>query len=145
MHLHPYVAVVDDDKAMCRALVRLLRSSDFEVAAFHLGSDALDAMDRREPDCFVIDIELPDSTGLELFHGIHRALPRVPVIVITAWEDDDLRAKAMASGAAGFFYKPFSDDVFLHTVHTSIAQHREASFRPILPPPRKGSGESRAG
>ena len=142
MQLRPYAVVVDDDQAMCRALVRLLRSSNFEVAAFQLGRDALQSMNDREPDCIVIDIELPDFKGLDLFTWIHQTHPHVPVIIITAWEDDELRAKAVASDVAGFFYKPFSDDVFLQTLHTSIAQHRGESSRPNLPRSRDGSDQS---
>ena len=127
MQLRPYVAVVDDDEGMCRALIRLFQSSDVEVSAFNLGRDALSAIGRREPDCIVIDIELPDFKSLELFDTIHRAHPRLPVIIMTAWEDEALRAKAVARGVSGYFYKPFSDDVFLHAIYAAIAKRKESS------------------
>ena len=142
MQIRPYAVVVDDDQAMCRALVRLLRSSNFEVAAFQLGRDALLSINDREPDCIVIDIELPDFKGLDLFTWIQQAHPHVPVVIITAWEDDELRAKALARDAAGFFYKPFSDDVFLQALHTSIAQRRGEPSRANLPRSRDESDQS---
>ena len=74
-----------------------------------------------------VDIELPDFKSLELFDTIHRAHPRLPVIIMTAWEDEALRAKAVARGVSGYFYKPFSDDVFLHAIYTAIAKRKESS------------------
>ena len=130
MQLRPYVAVVDDDEGMCRALIRLLQSSNIEASAFHLGRDALQAISRREPDCIVIDIELPDFKTLGLLDAIQSACPRLPVIIITAWEDDNLRAKAVARGVAGYFYKPFSDDGFLDAIHASIAGNRGVPPKP---------------
>ena len=109
MARRPYVYVVDDDEGMCRALNRLLNSANIDAAVFHLGADALHEMNRREPDCVVLDVELPDFNSLKLFERINRAFPRVPVVIITAWEDEDVRIKAVEQGAVGVFYKPFAD------------------------------------
>ena len=124
MARRPYVYVVDDDEGMCRALNRLLNSANIDAAVFHLGADALHEMNRREPDCVVLDVELPDFNSLKLFERINRAFPRVPVVIITAWEDEDVRIKAVKQGAVGVFYKPFADDVFLSAITTALAKSK---------------------
>ena len=124
MARRPYVYVVDDDEGMCRALNRLLNSANIDAAVFHLGADALHEMNRREPDCVVLDVELPDFNSLKLFERINTAFPRVPVVIITAWEDEDVRIKAVEQGAVGVFYKPFADDVFLSAITTALAKSK---------------------
>ena len=117
--------VVDDDEGMCRALTRLLHSANIDAAVFHSGKEALHAMTHSEPDCIVLDIELPDFNSLDLFDLNQTLHPGVPVVIITAWEDEDLRRKALKSGVIGFFYKPFADEAFLHAVETALARrHR---------------------
>jgi FixJ family two-component response regulator len=116
------VFVVDDDEGMCRALTRLLHSANIEAAVFHSAKDALHAMTISEPDCIVLDIELPDSNALELLEVSRTLHPGVPVVIITAWEDEDLRRKALKSGVIGFFYKPFADEAFLHAIETALAR-----------------------
>lgn len=121
MKHRPYVVVVDDDDGMCRALERLLRAADFEVATFDCGRAALDAITRRPPACAVIDIELPDFRGLGLLEEMRAIGANMPVLVITAWEDDALRQRANEAGVRGFFYKPFSEEPFLECLHVAIA------------------------
>jgi FixJ family two-component response regulator len=129
----PYVAVVDDDEGMCRALRRLLHSSQMDVATFYTGGEILRSIQQNPPDCIVMDVELPDFKSLDLFDRLHRAHPTVPVIVITAWEDDTLRDRALASGATGFFYKPFSDQEFLGTMQRAMDE--ASALAGTLPPP----------
>ena len=125
MEDRPLVFVVDDDEGMCRALTRLLHSANIEAAVFHSAKDALHAMTISEPDCIVLDIELPDFNALDLLELNQTLHPGVPVVIITAWEDEELRRKALKSGVIGFFYKPFADDAFLHAVETALAKRKK--------------------
>src|SRR5688572_14767357 len=130
MSRRPYVFVIDDDEGMCRALNRLLNSANIETAVFHLGADALHEMNRRKPDCVVLDVELPDFNSLKLFERISSAFPRLPVVIITAWEDEDVRNKAIQQGAIGVFYKPFTEDVLLSAIATAVAQSEASDEDP---------------
>ena len=114
--------VVDDDEGMCRALTRLLHSANIDSTVFHSGEAALRAMTGSEPDCIVLDIELPDFISLDLLELNQTLHPSVPVVIITAWEDEDLRRRALNRGVVGFFYKPFADEAFLHAVETALAR-----------------------
>ena len=125
MQRRPYLAVIDDDEGMCRALSRLLHSANMDTNTFHLGNDALRAMAWRKPDCVVLDVELPDFNSLELFKRINQVHPTLPVIIMTAWEDEMLRSEAIQRGASGFFYKPFPDELFLHAIHSALADWRD--------------------
>jgi len=92
-----------------------------DVATFYSGTEILRGLDQRPADCVVLDVQLPDFKALDLFDRIHLAHPDLPLIVMTAWEDDELRSRALAGGAAGFFYKPFGDDEFLGALQTALA------------------------
>ena len=143
MQRRPYLAVIDDDEGMCRALSRLLHSVNMDTNTFRLGQEALRAMAWREPDCVVLDVELPDFSSLELFKRISKIHPTVPVIIMTAWEDDALRNEAIQGGASGFFYKPFADELFLHAIRSALADWREeadpaAGTRHNFPPEADG-------
>ena len=127
MQRRPYLAVIDDDEGMCRALTRLLHSANMDTNSFRLGQDALRAMAWHEPDCVVLDVELPDFNALDLFKRISKVHPTVPVILMTAWEDELLRNEAIQGGASGFFYKPFADEMFLHAIRSALIDWRDES------------------
>ncbi len=102
------VGVVDDDASVRGALLRLLRTSGLEVSLFGTAEGYLAHPDRAEIDCLVIDVRLPGMGGLELLEKI-RAESRRPAVVITAHEDEQARARALAAGAVDFFLKPFDN------------------------------------
>lgn len=116
----PYIVVVDDDDGMSVALKRLLKSEGLEVQTVATGEDALGALRARRPDCVVMDIELPDHKDLELYESIRREHLNLPVIAITAWMDDSLQSRFLSRGGHSFFYKPFSDHLFLKALHSAL-------------------------
>lgn len=117
----PFVAVVDDDESVCRAIKRLLRSVGITAETFASGDaflDVLSSMPSYRPDCVILDVQMPGVNGLE----VQRRLPgnSIPVIFITAHDDIGVREQAFASGAVAYVLKPFNDDLLIRTVRAAL-------------------------
>lgn len=100
-----YVAVVDDDDSVRRSLSRLLQAAHFQPVTYASAEAFL--ADKKHPrfDCLVLDIQLEGISGLELRRRLSAVKDRTPVIFITAHDDPEVSAQALASGCAGFFRK----------------------------------------
>jgi CheY-like chemotaxis protein len=117
----PLISVVDDDESIREALESLLRSAGFDAEVF-ASAEQLLASDRlAEVACLIVDVRMPGGmTGLELQHHLAAAGSRVPVIFITAHDDEAARAQALRAGAAAFLRKPFSEQALLNAVQAAL-------------------------
>ncbi len=100
-----YVAVVDDDQSLCRSLGRLLRAAHFQPITYASAEEFLADTKHPKFDCLVLDIQLEGMSGLELSQRLSAVKDVTPVVFITANDDPEVRAQAMASGCHGFFRK----------------------------------------
>jgi FixJ family two-component response regulator len=117
----PVIHVVDDDPAVCRALKRLLSSWGMRVRTFASGPEFLsDLSSSPDVDCSVIDVQMPGMTGLEVQEQMQRGGMDLPVIFITAHEEEGVEERAFKSGAAGFLRKPFSDEVLVGLIRKAM-------------------------
>lgn len=117
----PFVAVVDDDESVGRAVKRLLRAVGIGADTFTSGEDFLDmisSVPSYRPGCVILDIQMPGLNGLEVQRRL--AGSGIPVILITAHEDVGVREHALASGAAGYLRKPFNGTLFIRTVQSAL-------------------------
>ncbi len=103
------VVVVEDDPAIRYGLQQALRDRDFVVATSPTGLGALELIMRVEPDVVLLDLGLPDVDGLQIL-GMLRGVSQVPVIVITARDDDPTIVLALDAGADDYVVKPFGLD-----------------------------------
>ncbi len=110
------IAVVDDESPVRAMLGRLLRLADFQVAAFASGQAFLDSGAAQHAACAILDIHMPGLTGFEVQARMRLAHSRVPVVFITASDDDSLDRSARESGASGLLRKPFSRDELLDAI-----------------------------
>ena len=119
----PLIAIVDDDKSVCRALKRLVRSLGMDGETFASGQEFLDlieAMPSFHPDCVVLDVQMPGLNGLEVQERLARNGNPLPVIFITAHDDAVPRERALAAGAVAFVRKPFNDELFMKTLNAAL-------------------------
>jgi FixJ family two-component response regulator len=121
----PYVAVVDDEESVRRALVRLLRASDLDAEAFATGQAFLTSVSVRTPDCVILDIQMPGLTGRDVQRELIASGIRVPVIIITAHDEPTLREQCLADGAIAYLRKPLRGDALLASIQTAVASARE--------------------
>ncbi len=122
----PYVAVVDDDPAICKSIRLLLAPLGFSVEMFASGGEVIDSLVDRMPDCLITDLRLPDISGLAMLrrigelHGFHP-----PCIVITGHADVATAVQAMREGALDLLEKPFAPQRLLDQVQLAVRMSRE--------------------
>jgi FixJ family two-component response regulator len=107
MPVKPKIVVVDDDAGMNRALERLLKVAGFLPVTYSSGEALLESKDAAGAACLILDIHLPGLSGFDLHRRMLDGGIRVPVIFVTAYDDDSSRARARQAGAIAYFTKPF--------------------------------------
>jgi len=98
--------LVDDEPSVLHLFCRVFKVEDVNVVTAASGEEAIGKFDRLRPDAAILDVLLPDRTGLEVFREIHRSDPRLPVIFITAGGTSETAIEAMKLGAFDYLLKP---------------------------------------
>jgi FixJ family two-component response regulator len=114
------VAIVDDDESVRDAVGSLFRSMGFRTELFAGGEEFLAAPNLREFSCLILDVQMPGMNGLELQLRLAAASHPIPIIFITAFGDESVRARALRGGAVSFLTKPFNEDALLGAVQSAI-------------------------
>jgi len=115
------VCVVDDDPSVRKALKRLLRSAGIAGQTFSGGKAFLAYAASNSVPLAVLDICMPEMSGLEVRSHLHRRWPQSRVILTTGREDLRGQVSEMRASIEGFFTKPFDDTEFLAVVHRVLA------------------------
>ena len=119
----PLIAIVDDDESVCRAIKRLVRSLGMEADTFTSGRDfieLIDAMPSFQPDCLVLDVQMPGMNGLDVQEQLVSSGSRLPIVFITAHDEMGVRDRALSAGALAFLRKPFNDELFIKTLTAAL-------------------------
>ncbi len=122
---NPIVFVVDDDYRVREALSSLITSVGLRVVAFGSAAEFLESEKPDSPACLVLDLELPDTSGLELQREL-AAGDGPPIVFITGHGDILSSVRAMKAGAIEFLPKPFSAQELLQAIDAAIVLDREA-------------------
>lgn len=112
----PLIAVVDDDASFLRSVGRLLRAVGYRVEMFHSASEFLASPPAAPPQCLVLDVHMPDMTGLELYDKLTAQGSCLPVIFVTAYDTPQTRERAHQAGSFGLLLKPFDQEVLLRAI-----------------------------
>jgi len=112
--------LLDDDASMLKALSRLLRSAGFVAEKFSHPADFLSNLEHRECHVAVLDMWMPDMSGLEVQTCLRRDSPETRIIFISGRDDPPIRQTALDRGAFAFLAKPFDDEVFVELVRKAI-------------------------
>jgi two-component system response regulator FixJ len=120
MQPKPTVYVVDDDEAMRDSLRWLIESADLEVETYAGAQDFLDAYDGKKHGCLVLDLRMPNMSGLDLQDALASRNIMIPIIFITAHGEIKAAVRAMKGGAVDFISKPFSDHLLLDRIQQAI-------------------------
>jgi FixJ family two-component response regulator len=115
------IYVIDDDASVCKALKRLIRSAGMAAHSFASAEDFL-ASELPQPDCLVLDLRMPGMSGLELQQQLSAEHRDVPIVFISAHDDDQTRQSALTAGAAAFLHKPFDDHALLAALARATAR-----------------------
>ena len=117
---HALIAVVDDEAAVRTMLQRALRMAGYEVATFASGEAFLATLGTRAPACAVVDVHMPGLSGFETERRMRVAGAGVPVVFITASDDETLEHSAADAGAVCLLHKPFSMAVLLAALGNAV-------------------------
>jgi FixJ family two-component response regulator len=121
------VFVVDDDASMREALSNLIRSVGWLVQTFATAQAFLDCERPDAPACLVLDVRLPEKSGLDLQRELASGVADpVPIVFITAHGDIPMTVRAMKAGAVEFLPKPFRDQDLLDAIAQALARDRGA-------------------
>lgn len=124
------VIVVEDEDQVRFALVRLLQSAGYSVKDFASGKEFLNSVMPQTPACLLLDMQMPDTNGMDIIEQLPSIEARMPVIFITGHGSIPLSVQAMKSGAREFLTKPVCPDALLNAVAEALAsdqanlQHR---------------------
>jgi FixJ family two-component response regulator len=114
------ISIVDDNDSVRESLQRLMRSVGFPVNVFASAEEFLNSDRLRHTDCLILDVRLPGMDGLELQCHLAASHSEIPIIFITSYEDDEVRARAFNAGAVAYFLKPFNDEDLLNAIDAAL-------------------------
>jgi FixJ family two-component response regulator len=114
------ISIIDDNDSVRESLQRLMRSVGFAVNVFTSAEEFLISDRFRKTDCLILDVRLPGMDGLELQRHLAATHSEIPIIFITAYEDDEVRARALNTGAVAYFLKPFDDEDLLNAIDVAL-------------------------
>jgi FixJ family two-component response regulator len=116
----PLIAIVEDDEFFRQSMRRLMRSLGYTTEAFASAADFLASRRLDETACLIADIQMPGMTGIELYARLIEAGHEIPTILVTAYPDEAIRARALKDGIACYLPKPFDDNDLMDCVRKAI-------------------------
>lgn len=114
------IAIVDDDSSVLKSTSALLDSYDFETRTFASGSAFLEAYNRHDFDCIILDVRMPGMNGLEVQSALNDQNAMVPIVFITAHGDIPMAVLAIRAGAADFIEKPFTHEQLTESIDYAL-------------------------
>jgi FixJ family two-component response regulator len=117
-----FIAVVDDEESVRKALKRLLRAAGLEAEGYASGQAFLDDAAGRRPDCVLLDLHMPSMSGQQLLAHIRTMAGRPPVVVITAHDTPETREECLAAGASAYLRKPLDDRLLLNAISVALSK-----------------------
>jgi FixJ family two-component response regulator len=118
--MDPLISIVDDDEESRDAVAVLTRSLGFAVTTFSCAAEFLSSPDFMRTACLIADINMPGMTGVELHRHLVKGGHGIPTILITAYPDDTVRARAIADGVIAYLSKPCSEVALLDCVRVAL-------------------------
>ena len=123
----PTVFIVDDDSGMRQAVQDLVESVGLRAESFSTGEEFLKRLRTTDPSCLVLDVRLPQMSGLDFQRQLTEIGVQIPIIFITAHGDIPMSVRALKSGAVEFLTKPFRDQDLLDAIQQAL--HRDSVAR----------------
>ena len=134
----PTLLVIDDEESVCYSFRRVFEGETLRVLTAATAADGLELIQSQRPDVVVLDLQLPDRSGLDVFREIHAWDPKRPVIFITAHGTTDTAIEAMKSGAFDYLVKPVALDRLSQVVQRAFDTARLMRVPTVLPAEEPG-------
>jgi len=118
--VEPVVFYVDDDETMCKSVRFLIESVSLKIETFSSARKFLEEYVPGTPGCLLLDVRMPEMSGLELQEQLRKHKVDIPIIFITGHGDVPMATRAMKAGAVEFLTKPFNDQTLLDSIQNAI-------------------------
>jgi FixJ family two-component response regulator len=118
----PLISIVDDDASMRTAIKRLMRSFGYPAEAFASANEFIASPHLRHTACLIVDVNMPGMSGPELHRHLIASNTSIPTILITAYSDEEVRARVMNAGAIAYLTKPIEGADLLDCVHSALRE-----------------------
>jgi len=122
----PTVFIIDDDRGVRQAIEDLVESVGLRAESFASGEEFLSGRHTSGPSCLVLDVRLPQMSGLDFQRRLTETGMQIPIIFITAHGDIPMSVRALKSGAVEFLTKPFRDQDLLDAIQQALQHDRAA-------------------
>jgi FixJ family two-component response regulator len=121
------ISIVDDDESVREATKGLVRSLGYTAATFGSAEEFLNSEQRHDTSCVIADVQMPGLSGVEMQRQLIAEGSRLPMIFVTAFPEDRIRASAMAAGAVGFLSKPFNEEHLIGCLDSALGRRGAGS------------------
>lgn len=121
------ILIIDDDQQLNASFSKILSQEGYQTDSAFTGRDGITRALTTSPDLIVLDVRLPDMSGIKVFEEIHAERPMIPIIIITAHENTETAIGAIQKGAYDFIYKPFDIPEMLELIEKGINVARSMS------------------
>lgn len=125
----PVVFIVDDDSSVRRSLERLMRSVGLAAKSFVSAQEFLQSGHGEETGCLVLDMRMPEVSGLELQEKMTKAGILLPIIFISGHSTVPMSVRAMKAGALDFLQKPFDEQDLLEAIYRAVDRSRQGQAK----------------
>src|SRR4029077_2233514 len=122
----PIVFIIDDDRGMRQSIQDLVESVGLRAESFATGGEFLERKRTNDPSCLVLDVRLPQMSGLDFQRQLAEAGMQIPIIFVTAHGDIPMSVRALKSGAVEFLTKPFRDEHLLDAIQQALERDHTA-------------------
>ena len=126
------ISIVDDDRFVRESLRRLVRSLGYSSAVFASAIDFLASPRLRETACLIADVHMPAMTGVELYQRLIEEGHAIPTILITAYPDDEVRARVLKDGVVCYLPKPFGNDDLIRCVRSALERNKPTEEKSLI-------------
>ena len=120
----PTVFIIDDDRGIRQSIQDLVESVGLHAESFATGGEFLNRKRTNDPSCLVLDVRLPQMSGLDFQRQLAEAGMQIPIIFVTAHGDVPMSVRALKSGAVEFLTKPFRDQDLLDAIQQALERDR---------------------
>ena len=117
----PIISIIDDDEFVRSAVRSLVRSLGLGARTFASAEEFLESPDVDDTSCVITDLQMPGLSGIELQRLLLAQGRRMPIIFVTAFPEDRIRAQAMEAGALGFLSKPFECQALVKLIDKALS------------------------
>jgi FixJ family two-component response regulator len=120
----PIISIIDDDVSVRSSLRSLVRSLGLGACTFASAEEFLDSSHQDDTSCLITDLQMPGLSGIELQRLLLAQGRQIPIIFVTAFPEDRMRARAMEWGALGFLSKPFESQTLIELIDKALETGR---------------------